>query len=227
MMRSIIIGLSFIFFTLSAIVTYKALKPPVSVYGTSYQDSRPEIMSIPVPPMSESDNNAFNYSTEDQDSNKVLVEGVEETITQLENQPATTDNALKDIKTFSTEIQPRTLAVFDGKTFRSGQDVIQDVAYSTIENLVKEISSFPGSLILIEGHTDDVPTGKLNSNNMDLSLRRAKAIANILVLHGISMNRISITGYGDTRPISSNTTEEGRTKNRRVEVKLMSQEGKN
>jgi len=177
--------------------------------------------------MPESDNNTFNYSTEDQDSNKVLVEGAEETITQLENQPATTDDALKDINTFSTEIQPRTLAVFDGKTFRSGQDVIQDVAYSTIENLVKEISSFPGSLILIEGHTDDVPTGKLNSNNMDLSLRRAKAIANILVLHGISMNRISITGYGDTRPISSNTTEEGRTKNRRVEVKLISQEGKN
>ncbi|MBL0010572.1 MAG: OmpA family protein [Nitrosomonas sp.] len=227
MMRSIIIGLSVIFFSLSAIVTYKALKLPVSVYGTSYQDSRSEIISIPVPPMPESDNNAFNYSTEDQDSNKVLVEGAEETITQLENQPATTDDALKDINTFSTEIQPRTLAVFDGKTFRSGQDVIQDVAYSTIENLVKEISSFPGSLILIEGHTDDVPTGKLNSNNMDLSLRRAKAIANILVLHGISMNRISITGYGDTHPISSNTTEEGRAKNRRVEVKLMPQEGKN
>ena len=130
MMRSIIIGLSVIFFSLSAIVTYKALKLPVSVYGTSYQDSRSEIISIPVPPMPESDNNAFNYSTEDQDSNKVLVEGAEETITQLENQLAATKDALEEIKTVNPEIQSRTVAVFSGKTFLSGQDIFQDVTYA-------------------------------------------------------------------------------------------------
>ena len=62
---------------------------------------------------------------------------------------------------------------------------------------------------------------------MDLSLLRAKAIANILITYGISLDQISEIGYGDTRPISSNGTAEGRAKNRRVEVKLMPKEGKN
>ncbi|AEJ02217.1 OmpA/MotB domain protein [Nitrosomonas sp. Is79A3] len=233
MMRSIVIGLSVIFFSLTAIVTFKALKLPAS--ATSYQDFRPEIMPMPVPPVSapapspalESTPDAFSYSTENPDSNKTLVGGVEKTITQFENQLATTEGTFNDTNTADTKSQPRILTVFGGKTFPSGQDVIQDVAYATIEKLVKEISSSPGSRILIEGHTDNVPTGKPGSDNMDLSLRRAKAIANILVLHGIPMDRISVTGYGDTNPIYSNTTEEGRAKNRRVEVKLMPQEGNN
>lgn len=231
MMRSIVIGLSVIFFSLSAIITFKALKLPV--YATAYQDYRPEIMPVPSAPAPapaptlEPTTNVFNFSTEDHDSSKALVEGGGKTITQIENQLATTDGTVKDIKTVDTKSQPRTLTVFGGKTFGSGQDVIQSVTYATIENLVNEISSSPGSRIIIEGHTDNVPTGKLSSDNMDLSLRRAKAIANILVWHGISMDRISVTGYGDTRPIYSNTTEEGRAKNRRVEVKLMPQEGKN
>ena len=190
-------------------------------------------MPMPAPPVSapaptpESAPDTFSYATEDPDSNKALTVGEEKANTQFENQPATTDSVLTDNKTVDTRSQSRTLTIFGGKTFLSGQDIIQDVTYATIENLVKEISSSPDSRILIEGHTDNVPTGKPGSDNMDLSLRRAKAIANILVLHGISKNRISVTGYGDTRPISSNTTEEGRAKNRRVEVKLMPQEGKN
>jgi len=231
MMRSIIIGLSVIFFSLTAIVTFKALKLPV--YATAYQDYPSEIMPMPTPPVSapapmpESTPDTFSYTTEDPDSNKALAVSEEKAFTQFENQLATTESAIKDNKTVDTKYQSQTLTIFGGKTFLSGQDIIQDVTYATIENLVKEISSFPDSRILIEGHTDNVPTGRLDSDNMDLSLRRAKAIANILMLHGISKNRISVTGYGDTRPISSNTTEEGRAKNRRVEVKLMPQEGKN
>ena len=59
---------------------------------------------------------------------------------------------------------------------------------------------------------------------MGLSLLRARAIANILVRHGISLDRLSVVGYGDTRPIAPNNTEEGRAKNRRVEVKLIPEE---
>ncbi|MDP1786234.1 OmpA family protein [Nitrosomonas sp.] len=231
MMRSIIIGLSVIFFSLTAIVTFKALKLPI--YATAYQDYPSEIMPMPMPPVSapasmpESAPDTFSYTTEDPDSNKALAVGEEKAFTQFENQLATTESPIKDNKTVDTKYQSQTLTIFGGKTFLSGQDIIQDVTYATIENLIKEISSSPDSRIIVEGHTDNVPTGRLGSDNMDLSLRRAKAIANILVLHGISKNRISVTGYGDTRPISSNTTEEGRAKNRRVEVKLMPQEGKN
>jgi outer membrane protein OmpA-like peptidoglycan-associated protein len=231
-MRSIFIGLSVVFFTLSAFVIYKALNFPV--YTTSYWDNRPEIALMPAPapiappvapafvtPAAPATTDVLNQPSGESDAEKALAEDMKKTITQLENKLTATEETITGITAANSNTQPQTLTVFGGKTFRSGQDVIQDVAYSTIEKLVKEISATPSSRILIEGHTDNVPTGKSGSDNMDLSLRRAKAIANILVLHGIPKDRISVTGYGDTRPINSNSTEEGRAKNRRVEVKLL------
>lgn len=232
-MRSIFIGLSVIFFSLSALVTYKALNPP-PVYATSasYWDNRPEITLAPAPmpaapaiPPAPEATDISNQPAGESDADKAFADDMKKTITQLENKLATTEETITSIAAASASTQPQTLTVFDGKTFRSGQDVIQDVAYSAIEKLVKEIAASPNSRILIEGHTDNVPTGKSGSDNMDLSLRRAKAIANILVLHGIAKDRISVTGHGDTQPINSNNTEEGRAKNRRVEVKLLPPEG--
>ncbi|MDE2389928.1 MAG: OmpA family protein [Betaproteobacteria bacterium] len=232
-MRSIFIGLSVIFFSLSALITYKALNPPV--YASSYWDNRPEIVLAPVPtpaappapiaPPAPTATDTANHPAGESDADKAFAEDMKKTISQLENKLATTEETITNITTANTSTQPKTLAIFGGKTFRSGQDVIQDVTYSTIEKLVKEINASPNSRILIEGHTDNIPTGKSGSDNMDLSLRRAKAIANILALHGIPKDRISVTGYGDTQPINSNNTEEGRTKNRRVEVKLLPPEG--
>ncbi|MDE2389686.1 MAG: OmpA family protein [Betaproteobacteria bacterium] len=229
-MRSIFIGLSVIFFSLSALVAYKALNPPG--YATSYWDNNhpgtalaPAPAAAPLIPPAPTATDASNHTIGESDAEKAFAENMKKTITQLENKLATTEEAITNITTVSTSTQPQTLTVFGGKTFRSGQDVIQDVTYSAIEKLVKEIAASPNSRILIEGHTDNVPTGKSGSDNMDLSLRRAKAIANILVLHGISKDRISVTGHGDTQPINSNNTEEGRAKNRRVEVKLLPPEG--
>lgn len=234
MMRSIIIGLSVIFFSLSVIVILLALEIPSR--ETLSQDRLPEIAfapSIPepatasIPAAAPESINLLKDSTEDQHASQIFLEDTQKKITQIENQPAATREVLEDTQTGNAAIQPRTLTIFGGKTFRSGQDVIHDVPYSTIDNLVKEILASPGNRILIEGHTDNIPTGKLDRDNMDLSYRRAKAIANILILHDIPKERISVSGYGDTRPIGSNNTEEGRAKNRRVEVKLMSQEGAN
>ncbi len=177
-----------------------------------------------IPPAPEA-TDISNQPAGESDADKAFADDMKKTITQLENKLATTEETITSIAAASASTQPQTLTVFDGKTFRSGQDVIQDVAYSAIEKLVKEIAASPNSRILIEGHTDNVPTGKSGSDNMDLSLRRAKAIANILVLHGIAKDRISVTGHGDTQPINSNNTEEGRAKNRRVEVKLLPPEG--
>ena len=231
-MRSIIIGLSVIFFALSAFITYKAMN--FQSYTTSYsylnnQSDIPASPPVPAPPVA-APPAAADTSTQpsgDPEADKVFAAEMQEVITQLENKVTTAEDKIAGIKTINPDIQSRTVTVFGGKTFRSGQDVIQDVAYSAIENLVQEIAAFPNSRILIEGHTDNIPTGKSGSDNMNLSLRRAKAIANILVLHGIPKDRISVTGHGETHPITSNNTEEGRAKNRRVEVKLLPQEGAN
>lgn len=234
-MRSIIIGLSVIFFALSAFITYKAMNLQSYTTTYSYLNNQSDLAVIPAsPPMPAPPVAAPTAAAEtliqssvDPEADKAFATEMQEVITQLENKVATAEDKIAGIKAVNPDTQPRTVTVFGGKTFRSGQDVIQDVAYSAIENLVQEIAAFPNSRILIEGHTDNIPTGKSGSDNMDLSLRRAKAIANILVLHGIPKDRISVTGYGDTQPITSNNTEEGRAKNRRVEVKLLPQGGAN
>lgn len=236
-MRFIVLGLSVIFFVLSAIITFRALKLPVD--EISYQDER-----IAVSPES---NDMIKQLAESQDANKALVADLQATISRLEDQLIEKEKALDEIETPDIDIRlneneeplesvntnatdntPRTLGVFGGGTFSSGRDVINDIDFSTIENLVKEISASPGSRVIIEGHTDSTRIkpfpGIKYTDNMGLSLLRARAIANILVRHGISLDRLSVVGYGDTRPIAPNNTEEGRAKNRRVEVKLIPEE---
>jgi flagellar motor protein MotB len=82
----------------------------------------------------------------------------------------------------------------------------------------------PDHRVVIEGHTDNMPIsrspGKRYIDNMELSFLRAKAVASILVNNGIAPERISVVGYGDSRPIDSNETAMGRINNRRVEIKL-------
>ncbi|MDO9169602.1 MAG: OmpA family protein [Methylobacter sp.] len=216
-MRLIIIGLSIVFFTLSGIITFKALELPV--HKASYQDKPKDVTS--------ESNNIIKKMTADQDANRAVVADLQATITQLEDKLKTKENVLESIKTTDTENRPRTLAIFGGETFSSGKVAINDAALSTIERFVGEISASQGSRVIIEGHTDNIPTGKLQIDNMGLSLQRARAIANVLVSHGISSDRISVIGYGEAKPIGSNDTEEGRAKNRRVEVKLIPKEGKN
>ena len=71
--------------------------------------------------------------------------------------------------------------------------------------------------IQINGHTDDVGT---DIDNQKLSEQRAKSVMNALIARGINPIRISYIGYGESKPITSNDTEEGRSTNRRTEFVL-------
>ncbi|MEN8262753.1 MAG: OmpA family protein [Nitrospirota bacterium] len=117
------------------------------------------------------------------------------------------------------------LAVLGSGTFSSGQIVIDEHLVNVVKESVREISASPEHSVSIEGHTDNIPikisSGRRYADNMDLSYLRAKTIAGILIKYGIPPEQISVIGYGDTRPIASNDTEEGRAKNRRVEIKLI------
>ncbi|MGZ5008647.1 MAG: OmpA family protein [Methylobacter sp.] len=214
-MRFMINGLSILFFTLSAIITFKTLELPS--HAASYPPDKQNEATSEL-------DNTIKKLAEDQAANKAIVADLQATITQLEDKLKTKEAVIENIKTAESEIKPRTLAIFSGWTFRPGKTGLNDVALSTINNFVGDILASKNSRVLIEGHTDNIPTGKLKTDNMELSLRRAKAIAAILVSHGVPPSRISAIGYGDTRPLESNDTEEGRAKNRRVEVKLMPKE---
>jgi len=71
----------------------------------------------------------------------------------------------------------------------------------------------------IEGHTDPILSPRLS--NTDLSLKRALAVARVLIRQGVAPTRLSVAGYGSTRPVSTEDSEEGRRQNRRVEIQLI------
>jgi OOP family OmpA-OmpF porin len=92
---------------------------------------------------------------------------------------------------------------------------IKPVYYPDLDEVVTVMKDNPLLNILIEGHTDSIGTEEYNQR---LSERRARSVKEYLVLKGIASNRMTAMGFGESRPIASNETEEGRAKNRRVQI---------
>lgn len=106
----------------------------------------------------------------------------------------------------------------DGVTFPVDSFAIQPGFRSTLDQVANSLNQYPNSLIDVYGHTDS--TGSADYNQT-LSERRAKAVADYLSSRGVSSARIRWQGFGESQPIASNDTEEGRAKNRRVEIKII------
>jgi outer membrane protein OmpA-like peptidoglycan-associated protein len=87
-----------------------------------------------------------------------------------------------------------------------------------LEVLFEFMTNKPNVVILVEGHTDDVGSNKLNDA---LSLRRAESVKTYLIRKGIKPNRIKTVGYGESRPIVANNTDWGRRLNRRTEIVIV------
>jgi outer membrane protein OmpA-like peptidoglycan-associated protein len=102
-----------------------------------------------------------------------------------------------------------------GITFDSGQSTITPQSDAALAEMVTLLTNNPSWRMRIEGHADNVGTTSLNAN---LSIRRAAAVSTWLVAHGVDGTRLTHEGYGESRPIGDNTTEDGRARNRRVEL---------
>ena len=102
-------------------------------------------------------------------------------------------------------------------TFATDQDGLRPGFFPTLNSVALVLKKFNKTLIDINGHTDS--TGSAG-HNQDLSERRAQAVAGYLGGQGVEMRRISAVGFGATRPIASNATEQGRAENRRVEITI-------
>lgn len=100
--------------------------------------------------------------------------------------------------------------------FRTGSFELLTKSYPALDDVVRLLKENPAMKLSIEGYTDNV--GREQSNQL-LSENRAKAVAKYLLDKGISPSRLTTAGYGMQRPIAGNDTEEGRAKNRRVEMK--------
>jgi OmpA-OmpF porin, OOP family len=102
--------------------------------------------------------------------------------------------------------------------FDFDRDVLKGGAKPALDSVATAVKKYPGSKVVIEGHTDNVGSADYNQK---LSESRATAVRAYLVSKGLSSNRIQAHGYGKARPVASNETDEGRERNRRVEIVIV------
>lgn len=110
----------------------------------------------------------------------------------------------------------------EGVLFNSGEASISEGGFTVLHEIVEKIKSIP-NLIIIEGFTDNIPI-KTNEfpSNWELSVARAMGVARFMIDDmNIEEERISVSGFGEQRPIDSNDTAEGRANNRRIEITIL------
>ncbi|GBD26242.1 putative lipoprotein YiaD [bacterium HR30] len=106
--------------------------------------------------------------------------------------------------------------------FASGSASLQPGARDKIRQLAGVLNRYPRTTIQVVGHTDSRGS---EESNLELSRRRAQAVAEELVLAGVASSRITTFGRGESSPVASNDTPEGRAMNRRVEIIIQPDEG--
>ena len=105
--------------------------------------------------------------------------------------------------------------VLDGVFFDSNRATLTTESSGRLDRVVEYMTHKPSARLRVAGHTDNVGNPR---DNQSLSERRAQAVREYLIAHGIDGGRIEAVGYGDQQPVAPNDTEEGRQKNRRIEA---------
>jgi outer membrane protein OmpA-like peptidoglycan-associated protein len=115
-----------------------------------------------------------------------------------------------------TRVGEGLVVTFDsGLLFDFDSSVLRAESKRNLDNLAANLSSFGDSKLLLVGHTDSQGA---DDYNLDLSRRRATAVASYLEAQGVSAARVETTGRGESEPIASNDDDAGRQQNRRVEI---------
>ncbi len=102
-------------------------------------------------------------------------------------------------------------------TFQTNSADINAAFYPVLNSVVLVLKEFDKTVVDVAGHADSVGP---DDKNMELSQRRAGSVSSYLGGQGIDPQRLVATGYGETQPVASNDTPEGRSQNRRVEITL-------
>jgi cytochrome c oxidase subunit 2 len=104
--------------------------------------------------------------------------------------------------------------------YETGSATLTNLSKYELDNLIAALNKYPNMTIEVAGHTDSEGD---DASNMALSQARAKSVTDYLSANKISTIRMRPRGYGETKPVDANDTEEGRAKNRRTEFQILTQ----
>ncbi len=107
-----------------------------------------------------------------------------------------------------------------GINFESGSAKILKTSFKLLDEAAAVLGKFPSVKVTIEGHTDDQGP---DAANLKLSQARAESVLNYLVEHGLTKDRLTAIGFGETKPVAPNKTKAGQAKNRRIEFVITNQ----
>ena len=114
--------------------------------------------------------------------------------------------------------QPQRKIILRGVNFDFDKASIRRDAADTLDEAANILRDQPDVDVSVDGHTDDVGS---DAYNQKLSERRAKSVVVYLAEHGVSASRLHAQGFGESRPVASNATDDGRAQNRRVELNII------
>ena len=118
-----------------------------------------------------------------------------------------------------TQIFILTNQIMTFKYFATGKARILKQSYGILNSVAQVMRDYAQIKVLVEGHTDNVGS---DSYNLKLSQKRAKAVRKHLIsIENIAADRLTSKGFGESRPIDTNTTKKGKENNRRVEFKIV------
>jgi outer membrane protein OmpA-like peptidoglycan-associated protein len=105
----------------------------------------------------------------------------------------------------------------DAILFSTGKSALMPGAYDRLRAVATTLNNYPESLVIVKGHTDAVGEDALNQR---LSEERSDRVRNLLIAEGVSPSRVTAIGFGESMPVTTNASAEGRAQNRRVEIEI-------
>ena len=136
---------------------------------------------------------------------------------RVQREQVRTQQATQTISTEGCETRLTVITEANAIYFKTGSAEIDRESEPMLDNGADIATRCPGVRFEVEGHTDNVGGHRFNQR---LSELRAKSVVDYLTGKGVAMTRIHSVGYGETRPVASNISETGRSKNRRIEFKV-------
>lgn len=139
-----------------------------------------------------------------------------EAVKPVEEKPAPATTPVETDRSNSAETATKPTYNFKNVQFEFNSAVLKTSSYEVLDQIASELKKATASQFEISGHSSAEGT---EEHNKSLSVDRANAVKTYLVNAGVSAANLSTVGYGESKPLTQNTTEQGRALNRRVEIK--------